>query len=163
MKEQSVLSVLMFLIRYHMKSDGDYDLTDHELLPVLEKVGFTRPAILRALSWLSDLARLRHHLEQLPKPSSFRVFNDYECQCLNEQCRGYIMALEQEGILKPITREIVINQLLELKSEQIDIELIKWVTLIVLFNQPEGDEHSKKALSEMELAVLHSDYSDQVH
>ena len=46
------------------------------------------------------------------------------------------MYLEQIGILSPDQRELVIDRVMALDSEEIDVEQIKWVVLMVLFSQP---------------------------
>ena len=46
------------------------------------------------------------------------------------------MFLEQTGVLDHNTREMVIDRVMALESEEIDLEQLKWVVLMVLFNQP---------------------------
>lgn len=46
------------------------------------------------------------------------------------------MYLEQIGILSPAQRELVIDRVMALGSEEVDIEQIKWVVLMILFSQP---------------------------
>lgn len=153
MKEESILSVLMYLFKYHMQDRCELDLRNEDLLPELEEAGFKRPAIIQALGWLAKLAESSVKLLEGSRQYSIRVFNDYECELMDAQCRGFIISLEQQGILNPFTRELVINQILELEHEGIDLGLIKWVTLMVLYNQP-GEE---EALAGMEMLVLNNE------
>jgi Smg protein len=46
------------------------------------------------------------------------------------------MYLENVGILDTQRRELVIDRLQALDAEEIDLEDVKWVVLMVLFNQP---------------------------
>ena len=46
------------------------------------------------------------------------------------------MFLEQTAVLDHNTREMVIDRVMALESEEIDLEQLKWVVLMVLFNQP---------------------------
>jgi Smg protein len=55
---------------------------------------------------------------------------------LDTDCRGYILYLENIGILNGAQRELIIDRLLALDSRQIDIEQVKWVVLMVLFSPP---------------------------
>jgi Smg protein len=64
------------------------------------------------------------------------VFNKFESTRLDAAARGYIMYLEQIGILSPAQRELVIDRVMALDSEEIEVEQIKWVVLMVLFSQP---------------------------
>ena len=150
MKEESVLNVLMYLFKNHMQEDSELDLGQPKLLLQLEEIGFRRKVIDQAFSWLNNLSHGCRQHNTLPHQDSLRVYSDYECDLLDRECRSFLIALEQQGILNPQTRELVINQVLELEPEGIDISLIKWVTMVVLFNQP----NEKKALACMELLVL---------
>lgn len=151
MKEETVLGVLMHLFQYYMKDQGLIEKTDDDLLPQLEKAGFQRSVIIQALKWLSNLSDVKNGITASPSAQSFRVFSAYECQFLDRECQAFILSLESQGILVPAVREIVIEQVLQLEQEGIDIGLIKWVALMVLFSQPE----QQKALSCMEFLVLH--------
>lgn len=150
MKEESVLNVLMYLFKNHMQNSCELDTMQITLLPQLEELGFQRKAIHRAFEWLENLAKEESETIQLPQKRSLRVFTEYECELLSMACRSFLVSLEQQGVLNAQTRELVINQVLELAAEDIDVSLIKWVTLMVLFNQPD----EKHALACMELLVL---------
>jgi Smg protein len=158
-KEENILGVLMHLFNFYMKNQIDMPLKDEALLPHLEKAGFKRPVIIQALNWLGNLSEHQNTPSRLPHGSSIRVFNTFERQLLDTDCQGFILSLEQQGILTPLVRETVIDQVLQLEQEEIDINLIKWVTLMVLFSQP--DQH--KALQCMEFLVLHDEIIDSVN
>ena len=49
---------------------------------------------------------------------------------------GFLLFLEQVKVLDATTRELVIDRVMALGSEPIDLEQLKWVVLMVLFNQP---------------------------
>ena len=46
------------------------------------------------------------------------------------------MFLEQVGVLDPVNRELVIDRLMALGDDDIDLDQVKWVVQMVLFNQP---------------------------
>lgn len=151
MKENSVLQVLMYLFQNHMRDSCELHDVDTDLVGQLESAGFVLPAINQAIGWLANLTEdggISH--VSGPQESSFRVFNPQEIELLGEDGINYIISLEHQGILDANTREMVITQAIELEPEGIDLSLIKWVTLMVLFNQPGQEE----ALSNMELLVL---------
>jgi Smg protein len=135
--KQDVLDVLMYLFETYM-DDGSAGEPDRvELRGELERAGFGNREIDRALDWLDGLtdgpaiARLR-----APNARAIRVFNDVERARLDSQSQGYIVYLEQIGILSPEQRELLIDRLMALGNEEVDIEQIKWVVLMVLFSQP---------------------------
>ena len=60
---------------------------------------------------------------------------------LNTECRGFLHYLEQAGILDCTARELIIDRVLALESDDLDIGQVKWIILMVLFNQP-GQEQA---------------------
>lgn len=150
-QEESVLNVLMYLFKNHLYDGIEVDDNDAELIEQLEGVGFNRQTIYQALGWLGQLGEQRMAQPDLVEPSqALRIYTELECEALNSDCRGFLTFLEQHSILKSHTREMVINQAMALQEEGIDTHLIKWVTLLVLFTQPE----EKSALASMEFLVL---------
>lgn len=150
MKDESVLTVLMYLFKTHIQENHSLDVGEKTLLLRLEELGFHRAVIDQAFHWLNNLSQRVHEPMQPPDKNSFRVFSDYECTLFDKECLRFLVVLEQHSILNHHTRELVINQAIALASEGIDVSLLKWVTLIVLFNQPD----EKQALASMELLVL---------
>ena len=46
------------------------------------------------------------------------------------------MFLEQQGILDADQRELVLDRAMALDQDELDLDDLKWVVLMVLFNQP---------------------------
>lgn len=134
----SVLDVLMYLFETYSQQEHD-EATDHSVLrQELLKAGFGEPVVDRALTWLEDLnSDPDRPFPAPPAERSVRLFSSIELQRLDTECRGYLMYLEHAGILTPLTREIVIDRLMALGAGEIDVEQVKWVTLMVLFSQAE--------------------------
>lgn len=151
MKEETVLNVLMYLFRHHMHNHNiELDATQSKLTQQLEKIGFRRKVINQAFDWLDKLAQGTNTPIILQKDHAMRIYSPYEQERLDADCQGFILFLEQQNILTPHTRELVVSQALELNAEKLDISLIKWVTLMVLFNQADDTG----ALACMEYLVL---------
>jgi len=150
---ETVLDVLMYLFETYSEQDleaepePDQDVLREELL----RAGFGEPEVDRALDWLDGLsARHLEPFQMQPAERSIRLFNSFELSRLDSECRGYILYLEQIGILNPQQRELVIDRLVALGPGDIDVEQVKWVVLMVLFSQP-GQE---KAFARMEDLVF---------
>jgi Smg protein len=69
------------------------------------------------------------------------VFSADEMERISTECRGYLLQLERQGILSALQREIVIDRLVALDSEDVDIDHLKWLVLMVLSSQP-GQEQA---------------------
>jgi len=150
MKEENVLNVLMYLFENHMKDSCRLSTSADELCEELEEAGFQSTAISQAMDWLEELIEGNSEFLQKPQTHSTRVFSQHEKEIIDIECERFIIALEQQDILTPETREILINQILALDSAEIDLGLIKWITLMVLFNRSDSDN----ALACMEFLVL---------
>jgi Smg protein len=137
--KENVFDVLMYLFEnYYMDNEGavspDRELVQQEL----RTAGFPSAEIERAFNWLEDLA------SDTPPPTmqaerSLRLFSRHESERLDTECRGFLLFLEQMGVLNPTSRELVIERAMALENEDFDIEQLKWVVLMVLFNQPGED------------------------
>ncbi|MCH7829947.1 MAG: DUF494 domain-containing protein [Proteobacteria bacterium] len=135
--KENVLDVLMYLFETYVETEEDPEPDQNELRMELSRAGFGDSEIERALEWLDGLTDQQECLNYGNQTAhATRIFNDFEHERLDTFCRGYITYLEQAGILSPPQREILVDRLLALESEDIDVEQIKWVVLMVLFSQP---------------------------
>jgi len=103
----------------------------------LSAAGFEDSDISEALHWLAGVLRAPQvGLDNLPDPQrSFRAFAPRELAKLDAQCRGFIMTLENSGILNPQTRELVLERSLAASGESLTLEQLKLIVLMVLWNQ----------------------------
>jgi len=156
--KETVLDVLMYLFETYIGDDMDPEPDRHILRDELERAGFNNRIIEHALEWLDGLDGQSDEDGSAPNDRSIRIFNRREQSRLDTSCRGYIIYLEQIGILSARQRELVLDRLFALGARDIDIEDIKWVVLMVLFTQP-GQE---AAYARMEDLVF-EDRSGVVH
>ncbi len=139
--KENVLDVLMYLFENYMNDEIEFN-TDEEALRVeLQQAGFRSTEISKAFDWLDGLARQQGNAkgDAPPNPVSMRIYTDLEIEKLDPDCRGFLLFLEQSGVLDHATREVVIDRVMALESEEIDLDQLKWVVLMVLFNQPGGE------------------------
>ena len=133
---ENVFDVLMYLFEnYYMDDDGtsppDRDIVQQEL----SQAGFPALQIDRAFHWMEGLAG-EDNPPSMQDERSLRLFSDNEMSRLDTACRGFILFLEQMGVLTPASRELAIDRAMALESEDFDLDQLKWVILMVLFNQP---------------------------
>jgi Smg protein len=67
-----------------------------------------------------------------------------------------LTSLEAGGILSPSQREIVIDRLLALDTEELDLEQVKWIVLMVLSSQP-GEELAYARMEDLVFDDAHRD------
>ena len=72
----------------------------------------------------------------LPDASrSFRAFAPRELAKLDAECRGFLITLENSGILTPQTRELVLERSLAASGSALTLDQVKLIVLMVLWNQ----------------------------
>ena len=131
----SVLDILIYVFDQYMLAELP-EVPERETLAAdLERAGFGRHDVERALDWLADLAGERSRPE-ITANRTIRVFSDLEVERIPAACRGYLLQLETDGILSPLQREIVIDRLMALDGDEVDIDRLKWLVLMVLSSQP---------------------------
>ena len=134
---ESVLDVLMYVFENFSEQEYEHAPDQVVLREELLQAGFGEPEVDRALDWLEELAANETQpFANNPAKRSVRMFSARELARLDTDCRGYVVYLEQIGILSPVQRELVLDRLMALDSVDIDVEQVKWVVLMVLFSQP---------------------------
>lgn len=149
MIKETVLDVLMYLFDNYTDTDSDLGSDEESLRRDLIAVGFAEVEIDKAFQWLEDLSEQRGALP-VTTTNALRIYTNDEMARLNLECRGFLLFLEQIEVLTPTTRELVIERIMALESTDLDLDQLKWVILMVLFNQP-GQE---AALAWMENIVF---------
>lgn len=140
--KENILDILMYLFENYMNDDIEPDRDEETLRDELQQAGFHNRQISKAFEWLEGLTALQDRNEHIPakKPSSIRVYTGQEIEKLVAECRGFLQFLENVGVLDNGTREMVIDRVMALDSDEVDMDQLKWVVLMVLFNQPGREE-----------------------
>lgn len=155
-----MFEILMYLFENYMDDSVVLNADQDTIFSELEEAGFTKNEINRALDWLDGLNEVQENVQAGPAltPHAIRYYSLEEHEQLGTEGTGFLLYLEQLGILDPMTREIVVDRLMALDNREIDLGRIKWVVLIALFNQPD----KKSALSLLQDMIL-SDACDVLH
>jgi len=155
MMDHSVFDILIYVFDRYVLEELPASAERETLARDLESAGFGVATVERALDWLADLAEVRER-PNLRGNGALRVYAAQELARLDVQCRGLLASLEAAGILSPSQREIVIDRLLALDTEELDLEQVKWVVLMVLSSQP-GQELAYSRMEDLVFDVPHRD------
>ncbi len=145
--KETLLDVLMYLFEnYH---GGELEDADNQqtLRVELAAAGFPEEEVDHAFAWLDGLARQLDTPTLSDRTDALRVYAPQEQEKLSADCRGFLLYLQQLGIINAESRELIIERLLALE-EEVDLERVKWVCLLVLINQP-GEEEAAVHLEDM--------------
>ncbi len=77
-----------------------------------------------------------------------RIYTQKEKIHLDVSCRGFLLFLEQIQVLNPETREMVIDRIMNSGNTDFNLEDLKWIVLMVLFNTP-GYENAYQKMEEI--------------
>ncbi|HEV8693404.1 MAG TPA: DUF494 family protein [Lysobacter sp.] len=161
--KESILDVLLYLFEHYFTEDADL-VRDHDSLrsgPLFEELGqagFSPAEINKAFEWLDALASQRPSVATPRVGGPTRVYFGPELDKLDVECRGFLLFLEQHGILDADQRELVLDRAMALDQDELDLDDLKWVVLMVLFNQP----GSEAAYAWMETQMF-ADEPEPVH
>ncbi len=136
--KESVLDVLMYLFEHYLDEETEVESDQESLRAELINAGFPEAEVGKAFFWLEGLTN--EHEESgaisVARVGSVRIYTDDEMHRLDTACRGFLLFLEQVGVLDGLARELVIDRVMALDDEEMDLNQLKWVVLMVLFNQP---------------------------
>lgn len=136
--KQTVIDILIYLFEHYVDDDIEFYTDRDRLKSELREAGFEAGQVAKAFDWLQELAANRGNSDSQPiaAVTSFRIYTREEQDKLDAECCGFLYFLEHAGVLDGNARELVIDRVLALEADEIDIGELKWIILMVLFNQP---------------------------
>ncbi|MEM7358117.1 MAG: DUF494 domain-containing protein [Pseudomonadota bacterium] len=148
--KEDMLEVLIYLFENYIVDGVSFEPGQHELAQELEGAGFGGEEIDKAFVWLEDLMdiceqdesrRLQSNDAESPEHpqstwNSLRFYTEDEIERLKTEGQSLLTRLVNVGVLDLYSREMVIDRVMALDSEDVNIDHIKWVVLMVLSNQP---------------------------
>ena len=134
--KETILDVLLYLFEHYFYDDPDAVRDRDSLQNGLIQAGFSPAEIHKAFDWLDELARQRPAVAAPRLQTPVRVYSEPELDRLDMECRGFLMFLEHSGVIDADQRELVLDRVMALDQDEVDVDDLKWVVLMVLFNQP---------------------------
>ncbi|MGF1844892.1 DUF494 family protein [Vibrio clamense] len=157
-----MMDILMYLFETYIHSEAELQVDQDELEDELTRAGFHQKDIYKALHWLEELAALQesdnHSAISTGSTTSIRIYTKSEIARIDMECRGFLLFLEQVGVLTTEIREMVIDRVMGLETDDFELDDLKWIILMVLFNVP-GNENAYTQMEELlyskEQGILH--------
>lgn len=151
--KEGVIDVLMYIFSSYADHEENLPEDRDGIEADLSAAGFDSLEIDKAFDWLDGLARDDDDTGTTESPNALRILAAEESARLAYNAQGFLLFLEQSGVLTPRLRELVINRVMALESDsEVDIEELKWVVMMVLFNSSE--EYDENALMHYEDIVF---------
>jgi Smg protein len=135
-----MFEVLVYLFENYFEANIHPD--QHTLAKELSAAGFEDADIHGAFDWFNTLEVMSQEEMQANIASSgmLRIYNDIETKKISSESLGFLMFLEQAGVLNPAQRELVIDRAMAL-PEAISLEETKWIVLMALWNQGKAGDY----------------------
>jgi Smg protein len=151
--KEGVIDVLMYIFSSYADQDENLPEDRDGIDADLQSAGFDATEIEKAFDWLDGLAQADDIPGVDQSDIATRVLAEEERARLSKNAQGFLMFLEQSGVLTPKLRELVINRVMALESDsEVDVEELKWVVMMVLFNS--SDEQDENTLMHYEDIVF---------
>jgi Smg protein len=126
--------ILVYLFENCQQADLAYDHA--RVAKKLSAAGFENSDITEALHWLAGVRSPQIEWARVPdSASAFRAYAPRELTKLDVGCRGFLLRLEQSGILSAQNRELVIERSLAASGDSLTLDQVKLIVLMVLWNQ----------------------------
>ena len=135
--KEDFLDILLYLFEYYSEdpvreSDTSFVIRDH-----LIDAGFQDAAIDHAMDWVEIFKDPKEDtMLHVPSSSSVRILSDDEKNLLDVECQNYISRLEKFRLLTPEKRELLIDKLTSIGFEPMDLEVVKALSILMLFQEP---------------------------
>ena len=135
-----MFEVLVYLFENYFEANIHPD--QHTLAKELSAAGFEDADINGAFDWFDALEAMSQQETQanIASPGILRIYSEIETKKISSESLGFLMFLEQAGVLNPAQRELVIDRAMAL-PEAISLEEIKWIVLMALWNQGKAGDY----------------------
>ena len=130
-----MFDILVYLFENYVHADACPEPA--QLARKLTAAGFEEEEIADALEWLSGLRQMSdgESPSHCARPGSLRIYAQDELLRLGVECRGFLLFLENAGILDAACREMIVERALALGETEIELENLKVIVLMVLWQQ----------------------------
>lgn len=130
-----MFEVLVYLFENYYEADIRPD--QNTLARELFAAGFEEDDISRAFDWFSTLEEMTRHAEAQAEVAhdSLRIYAEAENKKIGNDSKGFLMFLEQAGVIDAPQRELVIDRAMALPDAAVSLEQTKWIMLMTLWTQ----------------------------
>lgn len=130
-----MFEVLVFMFENYFANHAmpNNDVMEQEL----SAAGFEQTDILGAFDWFQEMKSRLHRADAFysHKHSGHRVFSETERKKINTESLGFVVFLQQAGVINDMERDLIVDRAMALKQQEITVEEMRWITMIALWNE----------------------------
>jgi Smg protein len=140
--KETIFEVLVYLFEHYIDVGEEKVIEQGALKTELLEAGFTEDYVDRAFDWMDELTTLPSAaVENYAEQRSIRIHSAEEKLRFDVDAQGFLLFLEQAGIIDSTRRELIIDRAMALGDTILTVDHIKWVALMVLFSQSGMEGH----------------------
>jgi len=130
-----MFEVLVFMFENYF---AIHAFPDNEVMAQeLSAAGFKESDISGAVDWLHEMKTM---LTEPPavyshKLTGLRMFANTELKKISTDSISFILFLQQANVINDVERDLIVDRAMALKQEYINIEEMRWITMIALWNE----------------------------
>ncbi|MBL8446110.1 MAG: DUF494 domain-containing protein [Zoogloeaceae bacterium] len=129
-----MFDILVYLFENYVHADA-FPEAD-QLARKLSAVGFDDEEIHEALEWLTGLRQVSSEGAGFETSErACRIYAERELNRIGVECRGFLLFLENAGLVSPVSRELIIERALALTDVNLTLNRFKVIVLMVLWQQ----------------------------
>ena len=134
-----MLEVLIFMFQNYLGNQSAINQATIEedfLAQELTQAGFDHHDIVGAFDWYKQLHTqiTEPYHQYVSNPNAVRVYSTQEVEKIDAESFGFLSFVEQAKVILPNERDLILDRAMALKQDQITIEEIRWITMMVLWN-----------------------------
>jgi len=153
-----MFDLLVYMFENYLSSKNNLDFANMTL--ELEAAGYDNKDIESALDWFTDLKEMSEKIPQshsLKLSDKLRVFTAKEKEKFSFDGLGFILFLEQAHVLNSVEREIIIDRAMALNQNIINIDEVRWIVMMTLWNNGRENDYLfvEDSLYRTEQLILH--------
>lgn len=129
-----MFEVLVFMFENYI---AHHTLPDNEIMSQeLSAAGFEQPDIVGAVDWFREMKTMliEPAAEYAHQHTSMRQLTDNELKKISLESLSFVLFLQQASVLNDVERDLILDRAMALKQEHINIEEMRWITMIALWN-----------------------------
>ena len=129
-----MFEVLVFMFEHYIAHRA---LPDQAIMTQeLSAAGFEQSDIVGAFDWFHVM---KANLIEPPaiyahQQTSMRMFSDSEYKKISLESISFLIFLQQASVINDVERDLIVERAMALKQEHINIEEMRWITMIALWN-----------------------------
>lgn len=129
-----MFDILVYLFENYVYADACPE--SDQLARKLSAVGFEEDEIHEALEWFTGLRQVSSQGAEIrPDSTATRFYAEPELARIDTDCRGFLIFLENAGLVNAVSRELIIERAMALPDSALTLNRFKVIVLMVLWQQ----------------------------